>query len=99
MNDSADRNADLKAGFDELNRRLVAGIASPLQTNRLLGGAELVKSLTAGLVHDTERLIEIQSRYYRKHLELWGDFAPAPTGATPPAAKAPADRRFSRPEW
>ena len=30
-----------------------------------------MKSLTAGLAQDTERWIEIQSRYYRKQLELW----------------------------
>ena len=58
-----------------------------------------MKSLTAGLVQDTERLIEIQNRYYRRHFELWGDFAP--TASSPEAAQpAPAaDRRFAGPEW
>jgi polyhydroxyalkanoate synthase len=99
MNDPADRIDELKARIDDLNRRLVTGIAQPLQSHRWLGGPELVKSLTAGLVQDTERWMEIQSRYYRRHLELWGDYAPL-NGATPPATPAPpADRRFSSPEW
>ena len=101
MNDSPERNEEIKARFDDLNRRLMAGIAQPLQANRWLGGPELVKSLTASLVQDTERLMEIQTRYYRKHLELWGDYAPLPAGAGEAEAKAaPArDRRFSSPEW
>ena len=71
MNDSADRIDELKARIDDLNRRLVTGIAQPLQPHRWLGAPELVKSLTAGLVQDTERWMEIQSRYYRQQLELW----------------------------
>jgi polyhydroxyalkanoate synthase len=89
-------------------------VANPLQHGRWLGGPELLKSLTASLVQDTERLMEIQARYYRRHLELWGDFAPAADRppAHPPAADgtsnpaatatvaaAPGDRRFAGPEW
>ena len=101
MNDPTSRNEELRARFEDLNRRLIAGVANPLQPGRLLGGPELMKSLTASLVQDTERLMEIQSRYYRKHLELWGDFAPAPDGTPGSAAKAapPADRRFAGAEW
>ena len=101
MTNPASSSEELRARFEELNRRLVAGVANPLQHGRWLGGPELVKSLTASLVQDTERLMEIQARYYRKHLELWGDFAPLPDGTSSPAtmAAAPSDRRFAGPEW
>src|SRR5690349_8091146 len=101
MNDPVARSEDLRARFEELNRRLVSSVASPLQPGRWLGSAELLKSLTAGLVQDAERLMEIQNRYYRKHMELWSHFAPASDGAAPAETKAtaPADRRFAGPEW
>src|SRR5689334_17566132 len=101
MNDPVARSEDLRARFEELNRRLAAGVASPLQPGRWLGSAELLKSLTAGLVQDAERLMEIQNRYYRKQLELWNRLAHAGNGASPPETKptAPGDRRFAGAEW
>ena len=98
MNDSAPGTEELKAVFDDLNRRLIAGIANPLQP-KWLGSAELMKSLTAGLVQDTERLVEIQNRYYRRHLELWREFAPVKPAEAPGTSAPAADRRFAGPEW
>ena len=94
---------EIRKRFEEFNRQLLAGVMKPLQLEGRLDGPEIVKSLTASLAQDAERWLEIQQRYYRRQLELWGDFAPRSASAAPAAAPAPApapgDRRFAAPEW
>ena len=95
-------DADATRGLIEaLNRRLIEGVVRPLGLDSDLGTAELVRSLTAALAQDAERLAELQNRYYRKQLELWAAYAShrpeAP--AQPVIEPDPADRRFRAPEW
>jgi len=87
--------------IEALNRKLIEGVVRPLDLDAGVGVAELLRSLTAGLAQDTERLAEIQNRYYRKRLELWAAYALHPTEAPaqPVIEPDPADRRFRAPEW
>ena len=84
-----------------LNRRLVEEVVKPLGLNANLEVAEIFQSLTASLVQDTDRWLDIQNRFYRKQLELWASIAlphhDAP--AQPAAAPDISDRRFRAPEW
>ncbi|MBI4206090.1 MAG: class I poly(R)-hydroxyalkanoic acid synthase [Betaproteobacteria bacterium] len=63
--------------------------------------AEIFKSLAADVTHDTGRWFEIQDRYHRKQLELWGSVAALPAGRAPAPVVAPeaGDRRFRASEW
>jgi polyhydroxyalkanoate synthase len=95
-------DADAARGsIEALNRRLIEGVVRPLGLDSGLGTAELLRSLTAGLAQDAERLAELQNRHYRKRLELWAAYVlhrpEAP--AQPVIEPDPADRRFRAPEW
>jgi len=87
--------------LEAFNRSLLAGVMKPLQLDGWLDGAEFVKSLTAGLAQDSERLLEIQRRYYHRQLELWERYAsfPGAPDTVPAAAEPTKDRRFAAPEW
>jgi polyhydroxyalkanoate synthase len=76
-------------------------VVRPLGLGSDLDTAELVRSLTAGLTQDVERLAELQSRYYRKRLELWAAYLLPQSGtpAQPVIEPDPADRRFRAPDW
>ncbi len=73
----------------------------PLGLGTNLATAELVRSLAAGLAQDVERLAELQSRHYRKRLELWAAYALPRSGerAQPVIEPDPSDRRFRAPDW
>lgn len=86
-----------------LNRKLIEQAVKPLTQDGDFDGAEIFRSLAAGVAGDTGRWLDIQNRYYRGQLELWSALiapADAPT-AKPGAAPtpAPSDRRFRAPEW
>ncbi|HSD99931.1 MAG TPA: class I poly(R)-hydroxyalkanoic acid synthase [Burkholderiales bacterium] len=90
-----------RTAFEELNRRLIESVVRPLGLGSNLDTAEMVKSLTAGLTQNVERLAELQSRYYRKRLELWAAYVLPQSGmpAQPVIEPDPADRRFRAPDW
>jgi len=97
MSEPAAARDELRERLVALNRSLMAGVARPLQLDGLLEGADIVRSLTLSLARDTERWAGIQRHYYEKQLELLGRYV-VPAGASaPPAAAAPADRRFAAP--
>ncbi len=85
-----------------LNARLLEQITKPLTRDGTPPATpEIMKSLAAGVAENTQRWLDIQTRYYQKHLELWSKLA-APTGTPEPAKVVtpdPGDRRFSAPEW
>ena len=90
-----------RASIDALNLKLIEDVTRPLD---LEGGFDLqsiLQSLAAGVSQDAERWLEIQSRYYRKRLELWAAYTQTPHGTARPApTEADAtDRRFRAPEW
>jgi polyhydroxyalkanoate synthase len=84
--------------FEELNRRLVAGMTAPLDFQGWPGTPEILQSLAAGLAQDRERWLELQRGYYERQLALWQQFVHQPP-LEPASAEAPADRRFAAPEW
>jgi polyhydroxyalkanoate synthase len=90
-----------RESIEALNRRLIEAVVRPLGLGSDLDTAELVKSLTAGLTQNVERLAELQSRYYRKRLELWAAYVLPQSGtpAQPVIEPDPADRRFRAPDW
>jgi polyhydroxyalkanoate synthase len=90
-----------RESIEALNRRLIEAVVRPLGLGSDLDTAELVRSLTAGLTQDVERLAELQSRYYRKRLELWAAYLLPQSGtpAQPVIEPDPADRRFRAPDW
>jgi len=101
MNRPSPKTDSAREAIEALNRKLIEGVVRPLGLDSGVGTAEIVKSLTAGLAQDSERLAELQHRYYRKRLELWAAYA-LPGSATPgqPLIEPdPADRRFRAPEW
>ena len=97
MND-ASGNADIAASIEALRQRLLASMTKPLDLDAGFDPAEAMKSLTAGLIEDAGRWQELQSRYYRKQLELWSAFS-APDAAAQKSAETESDRRFRAPEW
>jgi len=97
MND-ASGNADAAASIEALRKRLLASITKPLDLEAGFDPAEVMKSLTAGLVENSGRWQDLQSRYYRKQLELWSTFA-APDAAAQKPAEGETDRRFRASEW
>ena len=101
MTSAPDDTDAARSAFQELNRRLIEGVVRPLGLGSDLDTAELVRSLTAGLTQDVERLAELQSRYYRKRLELWAACAlPRPEAPAQPVIEPdPADRRFRAADW
>ena len=72
---------DLGARFTRLAHDLLAGAARPLEYEGQLTGAEFVRSLTAALAQDGDRYLELQQRYYRDQLELWGELLETPNEA------------------
>jgi len=105
MTDTPDAPGAAGSPFEALRKRLMEGMTRPLQFEGGFEPAEIVKSLTAGIAHDAEHWNEIQTRYYRRQLELWAAYARppgAPAGDSPaalPVEPDPADRRFRAPEW
>ena len=97
MNDPSG-NSDAAASIEALRQRLLASMTKPLDLDAGFNHAEVMKSLTAGLMEDAGRWQELQSRYYSKQLELWASFA-APDEAAQKPAEAENDRRFRAPEW
>lgn len=56
---------------------------------------EIFRSLTAGLVRDKDMWMDLQTRWYEKHLQLWMQVTTQ--GAVPP--QSCDDRRFHAREW
>ena len=86
----------------ELNRQLLGRMMKPLaEDGTAPGSAAMLKSLTSAYAADPQRWMDIQSRYYRKQLELWtGLAATAPDAAPPKVVEAePGDRRFRAADW
>ncbi len=93
-----DPKSDPAAAFAELNRLLLGDAAEKLgATQALPGFPEMIKLLSAGAAADSERWLELHSRYYREQLALWQAFMNPQDGQSPPPP--PADRRFRAPEW
>jgi polyhydroxyalkanoate synthase len=86
----------------EFNRQLLENVVKPITRDGTVPAApEMLKSLAAGVAHDTQRWLEIQNRFYEKQLELWSSIA-SQRPETPPAKvieAEPGDRRFRAPEW
>ena len=88
-----------------LNRKLIEQAVKPLTQDGDFDGAEIFRSLAAGVAEDTGRWLDIQNRYYRGQLELWSalvapaDASTAEPGAASSPAPAPSDRRFRAQEW
>lgn len=101
MNPYSDNSEAARGSFEALNSRLMESIAKPLDLDASVDVAEIVRSLSAGLAQDSERWLEIQSRYYRKRLELWAACTQPRTAAPAQAIIEPdaSDRRFRAPEW
>ena len=98
MNPDPDGARGPRDPFEGLGRRLMDGIARPLDLGETLSVAEMLKSLTAGVAQDADRWLDLQNRYYRRQLELWAACAgPRPGAAT--ADTDSGDRRFRAPEW
>ena len=99
MNTRIDSPMDALAQF---NQRLLEQVFVPLaRDGKPLDSSELVKSLAASMAQTPQRWLDIQNRYYEKHLELWKRFASAEPDASAPQVveAAPGDRRFRAPEW
>jgi len=93
-----DSKSDPAAAFAELNRLLLGDAAEKLGAAQALPGfAEMIGRLSAGAAADSERWLELNSRYYREQLALWQSFMNPQDGQSSPPP--PADRRFRAPEW
>jgi polyhydroxyalkanoate synthase subunit PhaC len=93
-----DSKSDPAAAFAELNRLLLGDAAEKLGAAQALPGfAEMIGRLSAGAATDSERWLELNSRYYREQLALWQSFMNPQDGQSSPPP--PADRRFRAPEW
>jgi polyhydroxyalkanoate synthase subunit PhaC len=100
MNPDFDDAQAARDSFEALSRRLMDKIAAPLDLGETMNAAEMLKSLTAGLAHDTDRWLALQNRYYRRQLELWAAYAGPQPGTSAASADAdPGDRRFRAQEW
>jgi polyhydroxyalkanoate synthase len=82
----------------QASQEMIDGLIRSLGAGHTPPAPEIVKSLAAGLVHDSSRLTEIQNRYYQRQLQLWLKLAGEPTVADA-AAPAKPDRRFHAREW
>jgi polyhydroxyalkanoate synthase len=86
----------------EFNRRLLENVMKPMTRDGIAPAApEMLQSLAAGIALDSQRVLEIQKRYYEKQLALWSGFASKGADASPPnvVEPEPGDRRFRAPEW
>ncbi len=93
-----DPKTDPAATFAELNRLLLGNAAEKLGAAQALPDfPEMIKLFSAGAAADSERWLELHSRYYREQLSLWQAFMNPQDGQSPPPP--PADRRFRAPEW
>ena len=100
MNRTASDTAPTTEQLEALNRRLIEGVVGPLGLDLSLDVAELLRSLAAGLVQDTDHWRELQARYYRTQLELWGAYALHPDPPPSPLIEPdPSDRRFRGADW
>lgn len=98
---SKDESAAFFENLSRVNKKLVEGFVRQLSGDQKLESSEIFESLNASLLHDSERLAEIQARYYQQQLELWMRMAERASGdgAAPVAAPEKGDRRFSADEW
>ena len=94
-------NEQASASIEALNRKLMDGVASPLDLDTGFNAADSVRTLTAGLAQDAQRWLELQNEYYRKQLELWAGYVKRDDAAMPGPVVQPevSDRRFRAPEW
>ena len=84
------------------SRKFADDVLRLLPAGQRLGSAQIINSLVADLARNPERWVELQQRYYRRHLELWLSIAArAQTVAAPRPVAVPdkGDRRFQSPEW
>ena len=89
-------------GLAAFNQRLLEQVLKPLaREGAAPDPAAIVKALSAGIAHDPQRWLEIQSRHYQQQLELWKRFASSAPEEGPPEVIEPeaGDRRFRAPEW
>lgn len=61
---------DAAEALAALNRKLIEQAVQPLTQDGDFDGAEMFRSLAAGVAGDTGRWLDIQNRYYRGQLEL-----------------------------
>lgn len=100
MKRAADNTSPATQQLEALNRRLTEGVLAPLGLNLSIDVAELMRSLAAGLVEDTDHWRELQARHYRMQLELWGAYALRPEPPARPIVEPdPSDRRFRSADW
>ena len=100
MNRTANNTAPATEQLEALNRWLIEGVIGPLGLNLGIDVGELTRSLAAGLVEDADHWRELQARYYRLQLELWGAYALRPHPPPSPLIEPdPADRRFRGANW
>jgi polyhydroxyalkanoate synthase len=92
---------DTVAALSEAGRRLLESALRPLTQGGCPETAEMIRSLAATVAQDTERWLDIQSRYCRGQIELWASLCTpdAVKRPTPLIAPDPSDRRFRGPEW
>jgi polyhydroxyalkanoate synthase len=99
MNASTNPASQALAAF---NQRLLEQVVKPFsQDGTPPSSSELVRSVAAGLIVDSQKWLDVQNRYYQKQLELWSSFASRSDSDPPPKVVEPqaGDRRFRAPEW
>lgn len=81
------------------NRRLLEAVLKPLLSTWSMDAGEVIQSITAGMVRDSERWLDLQNRYQRAQIELWKSLYDSKAGVAQVIAPDPTDRRFRAAEW
>ena len=92
---------NLMQSITEANQKLAKEFLKKFSPDQKFEANELMQSLTAGVMHDTEQLRELQRRYAQMQSQLWTSALQRAAGqeVEPVVAPEKGDRRFHAPEW
>ena len=97
----ATENFELVKSLTEANQKLIQQFLKKFTPDQRMEANEMVQSLTAGVLHDSEQLKQLNQRYMELWGRLWTNVANRATGqeVEPVVVPEKGDRRFQAAEW
>jgi polyhydroxyalkanoate synthase len=97
----ATENFELVKSLTEANQKLIRQFLKKFTPDQRMEANEMVQSLTAGVLHDSEQLKQLNQRYVELWGRLWTSVTNRATGqeVEPVVVPEKGDRRFQAAEW
>ncbi len=97
----ATENFELVKSLTEANQKMIQQFLKKFTPDQRMEANEMVQSLTAGVLHDSEQLKQLNQRYMELWGRLWTSVTNRATGqeVEPVVVPEKGDRRFQAAEW